>query len=142
MVPTDTDDDALSWDDGTRDPSYADGGADDADSPLPARGADDDVTPSGVGGSAQLVAYGAFAGVYLLFAVGWIIAAGRDTFTIGNIVLEVVYQFGQFLAIAAPVLWFGLTMLLTDRRGRRMIALAVGAVLLAPWPFLLSGAAT
>ena len=139
MVPTDPDDDALSWDDDIRDPSYARDGADDA------AGADtgassDASAPVDTGASAQLVAYGAFAGVYLLLAVGWIIAAGRDTYTIGNLVLEVMYQLGQFLAIAAPVLWFALALLLTARRGRRFVALLVGVVVLAPWPFLLSSA--
>jgi hypothetical protein len=49
-----------------------------------------------------------------------------------------MYQFGEFLAIASPALWFGAVFLLT--RGRAPLVtvlwLVIGLVVLVPWPTL------
>ncbi len=155
-MPRDQDSDALDWGDGSNDPTYLRPEADAAtvaderqESDADARpGADDileqsDDRPGGSAtGSALLVVYGVFAGVYLLYVVGWIIGVRRDPFTSPNLFFEVMYQFGEFLAIMSPVLWFGLTLLLTRQRTAvvRLVWLVVGMLVVAPLPFLLSGA--
>lgn len=93
-------------------------------------------------GSALLVLYGVFGGAYLLFVVGWIVAAQRDTVSVANLFFEVMRQFGQFLAIASPVLWFVAAFALT-RHSRpivRILWLVVGVIVVAPWPFVFPGA--
>jgi hypothetical protein len=91
------------------------------------------------GGSALLVFYGILAGVYLLYMVGWLISIVRNPFSIDNLFAEIVSQFGEFLAIASPLVWFFVALVLT--RGRRpslrVAWLIAGAILLVPWPFVL-----
>lgn len=135
-MASDRDDDALSWGGESDDPSYLDG----ARSAAPADVAEPEpVVPASATASALLVAYGVFGGVYLLYLLGWVLSVQRDTFTATGLFFEIMYQFGEFLAIVSPALWFGLVLLLT--RGRRpalrLAWLAAGIVLLAPWPFIL-----
>ena len=77
-----------------------------------------------------------FAGLYLLYTIGWFAAVLRNTLTLAGLIPEIMYQFGEFLAIVAPVLWLGTALLLT--RGRRPLVrvlwLVVGMVVLVPWP--------
>ena len=51
----------------------------------------------------------------------------------------VMIGLGQILALAAPALWFGASVLLT--RGRRpvarLLALVIGLAVVVPWPFVL-----
>lgn len=93
-------------------------------------------------GNGALVALGVLGGVYALYAVGWIIGGLRLQGRAQYLVLDVMYQGSLWLAVLAPVLWFATTFLLT-RRSRawvRFAWLAVGAVLLLPWPFVMIGA--
>src|SRR5690606_23185566 len=89
--------------------------------------------------STMLVVYGIFAGAYLLYIVGWIIAVQRDTYSQASLLAEIMYQFGEFLAIASPAIWLGAVLVFT--RGGRVLArvlwLLAGLLLLAPWPFIL-----
>jgi purine-cytosine permease-like protein len=124
------DDEGLSWGDET-DPTHVDAPADER---MPAEPADSPRTSS-----TMLVVYGVFGGAYLLYVVGWIIAVQRDTYSQASLFSEIMYQFGEFLAIASPAIWLGAVLLLT-RDGRvltRVLLLLVGLVLLAPWPFIL-----
>ena len=91
--------------------------------------------------SVLLIAYGVFGGAYLLFIVGWIIAVQRDTFVQGSLFAEIMYQFGEFLAIASPAIWFGAVFLLTrsSKPVMRILWLVVGLLITAPWPFILGG---
>lgn len=93
-------------------------------------------------GSFLLVSYGILAGAYLIYTIGWLVpivsnprAANPDTLG------EFMVRLAQVLAIAAPAIWYGATMLLT--RGRRSIVtllfLLAGLVVLLPWPYLLLG---
>ena len=126
----DPDDEALSWGDES-DPTHVDAPLEER---MPAE-ADDAPRTS----STMLVVYGIFGGAYLLYIVGWIIAVQRDTFTQASLFSEIMYQFGEFLAIASPAIWIGAVLLLT-RDGRvlpRIVWLLVGLLLLAPWPFIL-----
>lgn len=134
------DDDSLSWGGDVDDPSHLDG----SKAPSAEAAASEDAAPMASAlGSAMLVTYGIIGGVYLLYSIGWIINIPRDNFTASNLFFEIMYQLGQFLAIAAPPLWFGLAFLLT--RGRRPLVrlgwLVAGVLLLAPLPFILSGTA-
>ncbi|WP_166874034.1 MULTISPECIES: hypothetical protein [unclassified Salinibacterium] len=94
-----------------------------------------------VTGSVLLVVYGIIGGIYLLYTVGWVIAITRDPFSMATLFAEIMSQFGEFLAIAAPAVWMATTFLLT--RGRSTVTrlgwLLAGVVLLVPVPLVLGG---
>lgn len=149
--------DALDWGD-PDDPSWVDPGRDE-----PAEGVAADAQPApgdegadargGAGApgataaspadrrrSAVTAVTGLLAGVYLAYSVGWILAVGTLQLQGATLLIEVMYQFGEFLAIVACALWFGAVMAFT-RGGRpavRLGWLALGALVLVPWPFLLA----
>ena len=106
----DPDADALSWGEGDR--------------PDPRRrcrepaGRHAQPRPAPGTGSLLLVGYGVFAGVYLLYTIGWFAAVLRNTLTLAGLIPEIMYQFGEFLAIVAPALWLGAVLLLTRGAGR------------------------
>lgn len=93
-------------------------------------------------GNGALVALGVIGGVYALYAIGWLIGGLRLQGRAQYLVFDVMYQGSLWLAVLAPLLWFGATFLLT--RGRRpwvrFVWLAAGVVLLLPWPFVMIGA--
>ncbi len=86
-----------------------------------------------------LITYGILAGLYLIYTVGWVITVTRSSTSLPSLLGEIMFQFGEFLAIASPGLWFVAVLLLT--RGRKPLArlgwLALGLVLVIPWPLLL-----
>jgi hypothetical protein len=131
----DPDDEALRW--GDDDPSHVAGPSAPrrAEAPVPAAATST--------GSAALVGYGIMAGIFLLYSIGWFIAVQRDTFTQPSLFAEIMYQLGEFFAIASPIIWLGAVFLLTsgDAPARRLIWLGAGVLLLAPWPFILGGSA-
>jgi hypothetical protein len=101
---------------------------------------DDDVpAPPAATGSLLLVTYGIVAGAYALYTAGWLTSVLRSTLTLDTLLGEILYQFGEFLAISSAPLWFAAVIVLT--RGRRPIVrlawLLVGLVLLVPVPFVL-----
>jgi hypothetical protein len=76
--------------------------------------------------------------VYLAYSIAWIIGAGSLPLSGPTLVLEVLYQFAEFLAISASALWFVTAVMLTaGRPGRRAGWLALGALVLLPWPLVL-----
>jgi hypothetical protein len=146
MPRTPPDDDAaLRWDD-VDDPSWVEaqsmasqGGAEaDSDdvgeheehypgSPEPSRGALTMTLVTAVG-----------AVLYLAYSIAWIVGVGSLPLSGPTLVLEVLYQFAEFLAIVASALWFVVTLVLTAGRvGRRAGWLALGSLVLLPWPFVL-----
>jgi hypothetical protein len=135
-VQEEKDDDALRWGDET-DPTHV-------DAPAEVR-AKTEAGPTGAPAtsSTMLVVYGIFGGAYLLYLVGWIVAVQRDTITLPTLFAEIMYQFGEFLAIASPVIWIGAVFLLTSGRKPlvRLLWLLLGLLLVAPWPFILGGLA-
>jgi hypothetical protein len=140
-MTADVDDEALSWG-GELDPTHVDApvaapGTAAGDAPDDRAAADVDGTRTG---SALLVAYGVFAGILLLYSVGWIIAVQRNTFADPNLLANALYKVGELLAILAPVVWFFSVLFLT--RGRRswvrVVWILLGVLLLAPWPFILA----
>jgi hypothetical protein len=91
--------------------------------------------------SALLIVYGIFAGAFVLYLVGWIVAISHITAPVTDIVPLFMYRLGEGLAIAAPALWFAGVFVLT-RGGHvrsRILWLLLGLVIVAPWPFVLGG---
>jgi hypothetical protein len=130
----DEDDDALTWA-GDRDRTHVEAPVERETvvDELP----DEDAAPRT--SSLLLVVYGVLAGVYLLYTVGWITSVTRTTLPVYDLLSGILYQFGQFLAIASPALWLAATVLLTrDRKPVvRLLWVVLGLVVVAPWPFLL-----
>ena len=132
----DPDAEALRWGDET-DPTHADAPPEaQADAPGGTRASRAPGTPGS--GSFALIGYGVFAGIYLLYTIGWFVAVLRNSLTLAGLIPEIMYQFGEFLAIVAPGVWFGAVIMLTrGRRARaRILALALGVLVLIPWPVL------
>ncbi|MCR2763592.1 DNA polymerase III subunit gamma/tau [Microbacterium sp. zg.B48] len=156
-----TDDDALAWD-GDDDPTLDVGAGPAADAPLAAL--PDGFTAVGRGsadvgrvhddgsvtmpqervpmGNATLITLGILGGVYLLYAIGWLIGGLRLQGARQYLVSDVMYQGSLWLAVLAPVLWFGTVFLLTTaaKPWVRIAWLLAGVALLLPWPFVMIGA--
>ena len=153
------DDDALNWA-GDDDPTLAPGGTGRAapettslpegwttpktDAAPTDTAADAEKTESdgAAASSAALVGMGILAGMYLLYSIGWFIGVSRlarsTVLTSGDPVADFMTSLGGWLAVAAPVIWFGATFWLTLSRPRaRWVWLLIGAVVLIPVPFLL-----
>lgn len=165
MKPT-RDDDALNWA-GDDDPTLQAGDVDRAAPgpiglpegwtvPQPTPGArhpaeteetvdtDDSVTEpeandeAPVQSSAALVGMGILGGMYLLYTIGWFIGVARIVQPTSDPVSEFMFSVGAWLAVASPVLWFGVTFWLTTSHPRARLAwLLTGVVLLIPLPFIL-----
>ncbi|GAA4763718.1 DNA polymerase III subunit gamma/tau [Microbacterium gilvum] len=155
-------DDALSWE-GDDDPTLRPGGD------TPATGASDDAPalPAGwraVGagsetvpeeaaaepapaqglGNVALVSLGLLGGVYLFWTIGWVLGTTRLAAWVQSgtdAVADVMFQASMWLAIATPAAWFAAVLVLTRRAAtwKRIVLLLAGAVVLVPWPFLMSG---
>lgn len=102
--------------------------------------ADDEEPEDGVTlSNAALLGIGLFAGVYLLYTIGWYVASQRLE-TIGAFFVsgDIPFAILTWGAIAAPAVWFAVTFILTlhSRTWVRCAWLAAGALLLAPWPAL------
>lgn len=92
-------------------------------------------------GSAALVAIGILGGVYLLFTLGWILGGMRLEGTAQFLVSAGAYLVAVVLAALAAPVWFATTYLLTrsSRTWVRITWLIIGALLLIPWPFIMTG---
>lgn len=159
-MPADPREDALDWGD-PDDPSWVDPGRDDVgdaasepahdderaagDEGQDARGAS--TAPVATAASADdrrrsaiTAATGLLGGVYLAFTIGWILSIDTLPLTGATLLIEVLYQFGEFLAIIAGALWFGTVMALTrgGRPAARLGWLALGTLVLVPWPLILA----
>lgn len=89
--------------------------------------------------STMLVTLGIFGGVFLLYSVGWLISAFRPDAAVPNdTVGAFMFNLGQGLAVAAGPVWMAATLWLTrgSRSYVRIAMLALGVVLVLPWPFL------
>lgn len=140
----DSDDDALRWE-GDDDPTLAPGwktvgnpapvtdpGRTAANEDIGEREADAAQT-----GSVELVVLGVLGGVYLLYAVGWLIVAVGTPRPGVSIVGDALYALGLWLAVLAPALWYGLVLLAAKRPRPRLAWLVLGAIVLVPLPFVL-----
>ncbi|MEF2979340.1 hypothetical protein, partial [Subtercola sp. YIM 133946] len=87
--------------------------------------------------SPALILFGLIGGVFFLYTIGWFVSLLRsvpDSTSLAGIVQIVL----TVLAIAAPVLWFAVTLFVAYRRrvSVRIAWLLVGVVVLIPWPFV------
>jgi hypothetical protein len=110
----------------------------------PADGLDQPVAgqPRAAMGNAALISLGVIGGVFLLYTLGWIVGGLRLQGTAQFLVSPVIYQVALWLAILAPLVWFGTTFLLTrgSKAWVRFAWLIGGVALLIPWPFIMTGA--
>jgi len=92
-------------------------------------------------GNAALVFYGIIGGVYLLFAVGWIVGGFRLRPRASLLLVDWMYFPWMWLAALASVLWFAAAWVLTRGKATwiRIVALIAGVALLVPWPFVMFG---
>ena len=101
---------------------------------------DDDEVDDATGTSASaLVLTGVLAGISLIWVLGWVSVIGGSTITFTDLLGEILYQFGEFLAIASPAIWFGAVLVLgRDRPAATRIRWhALGLIATAPWPILI-----
>ncbi|MBX3094272.1 MAG: hypothetical protein KF680_07040 [Cryobacterium sp.] len=131
---SDEHEEALSWGD-ERDPTFV---SSKVAKPAKPSAATDPVARTAMS-SALLIFYGALAGVYVLYTVGWVLAALGDTTPSVSVFAQLMHEFGLFCAIAAPALWAIAVFVLARRPATRAAGLAIGALVLVPWPFVLGG---
>jgi len=88
--------------------------------------------------SAALIGFGIFGGIYLLYSVAWLITALRNPTQIADALGNAMFQFGLWLSVASPAIWFGAVLYLgKDKKvSTRMLFLLVGALVLIPWPYV------
>ena len=93
-------------------------------------------------GNATLITLGILGGVYLIYSIGWIIGGLRLQGRAEYLVTDVMYQGSFWLAVLAPLLWFGSVFLLTlhSKPWVRFAWLIAGVALLLPWLFIMIGA--
>ncbi|MFE6995002.1 hypothetical protein ACFVAE_03525 [Microbacterium sp. NPDC057659] len=89
----------------------------------------------------MLLALGAVGGIYLLYTIGWLIGGLRMQAGALFLIPSVMYTATLVIAVAAPVLWFAASWMLTrnSRSWVRLTALIAGVVFLVPWPFVMTG---
>ncbi len=131
--------DALVWG-GETDPSHVDGPATRSADAAGQSVVDRDDKPQIPG--VLLVIYGILGGVYLIYTLGWVITVTRLTgvrAASSELLSEIMFQLGEFLAIASPALWFVAVFALTRNRRPvvRLLWVLLGLVVVIPWPFVL-----
>jgi hypothetical protein len=127
-------DDALSWGDAD-DATHVDA----AHNPVAVkdRGGRDPDAPETSG---ALVGFGVFGGLYLLYTVAWLLTASTTYVSGVDAVLSGFVQVLRFLSIVAPALWFAVVLWVARSRSTRtrLLWMLLGAVVLFPWPFLMT----
>ena len=79
-----------------------------------------------------------FGGLYAVWTIAWVLAiVAAPTQQASSLLDAIMYQFGEFLAIVAAPLWFGVVWWLTTAVRTRVILLAAGLVALVPLPLVL-----
>lgn len=133
-MATDPDEEALSWS-GETDPTHM-------SAPLASVAAKAAPVPGNQEksvNSAVLIGFGILAGVYLLYAAGWVFVGFSGRVPVQGVFFGIMYQVGEALAIASPFLWFAAVWLRVKNPVWRILWLLVGVVVLAPWPFIIGG---
>lgn len=150
------DDDALSWDgDDAQEPRRPEDDRPErvtpaaaaptvsdslSESAQAASGIDHDDQPQGIS-TATLLLFGILGGVYLLYTIGWVLGGVGMQLPVTFTLPVPLYQGALWLAVLAPALWFVAVLAATrgSRAWVRIVWLVAGAVLLVPWPFVVSG---
>jgi hypothetical protein len=103
--------------------------------------ADEEDAPKGLS-SSEGVFIGILGGIYLLFSAAWIVTALGDPVQIEDPLGSFMFILGLWLAAAAPAAWFAAMLVFGRRRSFlwRFAMLALGAVLVIPWPYFFRGA--
>jgi hypothetical protein len=127
-------DDALSWGDAD-DATHVDA----AHNPVTVKerdGRDRDAPET----SGALVGFGVFGGLYLLYTMAWLLTASTTYVSGVDVVLSGFVQVLRFLSIVAPALWFAVVLWVARGRSTRtrLLWMLLGAVVLFPWPFLMT----
>lgn len=80
---------------------------------------------------------GVLGGFYLLFTAAWIVTALRNPVQIADPLGSFMFILGLWLAAFAPAAWFAATLVFGCRRSFlwRFAILALGAILVIPWPY-------
>lgn len=137
MADFDDDEDALRWagdeEQGRAAPRLA---SSRAGGEAPVEDADEPEAPGARGRSAAVAV---FAVPYLAYTVLWILVVQRLTSGASELGTEILWQFGEFLAMLAAPAWFAATVTLTRESAPRVRVgwLALGLGMLIPWPFVL-----
>lgn len=97
----------------------------------------DSAEPSGLS-SVALIGFGIFAGIYLLFSVAWLITALRNPTQIADVLGNAMFQFGLWLSVLSPAIWFGAVLYLGKNKkvSTRLLFLLLGVAVLIPWPYV------
>ena len=132
--PEHDDDDALSWGDAD-DATHVDA----AHNPVAVReraGRDTDAPET----SGALIGFGVFGGLSLLYTVAWLLTASTSYLSTTDAVLSGFVTLLRFLAIVAPALGFAVVIWVARTRSprTRLLWMLLGAVVLFPWPFLMT----
>ena len=132
------DDEALSWagdeEQGRAAPRLRE--PDESVTPVEADGEPDEAP----GSAGRRTATVGFALPYLVLTIGWILSVQQLSSGATSLPAEVLWQFGEFLALLSAPFWFATTLSLTrDRRPLVRVGwLALGVGVLVPWPFVLT----
>ena len=82
----------------------------------------------------ERVLFAALGGLYLGMTVAWLFATQANQLQIDDKFQLAMIQFGEFFAIVAPALWFFATFSQVKSTSLRVVSLAVGMVVLFPFP--------
>ncbi|PZE54153.1 hypothetical protein DEJ33_16380 [Curtobacterium sp. MCPF17_047] len=128
------DDAALSWGD-AEDATHVDA----ARNPIAVKERDSR-DPDAPETSGALIGFGVFGGLYLLYTVAWLLTASTSYLSTTDAVLSGFVTLLRFLAIVAPALWFAVVIWVARTRSTRtrLLWMLLGAVVLFPWPFLMT----
>ena len=99
-------------------------------------------TPRSAGDIALAIMTVLFALAYLAVTVGWVLSAQNLGYPGLDLPGEIMWQFGEFLALIAAGLWFAAVLALTPagaswRGAKRAVWFTLGLAVLLPWPYLL-----
>lgn len=104
----------------------------------PGKQGDTDSAESSGLSSVALIGFGIFAGIYLLFSVAWLITALRNPTQIADVLGNAMFQFGLWLSVLSPAIWFGAVLYLGKNKkvSTRLLFLLLGVAVLIPWPYV------